>query len=96
MHAFREELKEVELTEREVERDEERQRLAEEKTQLYKVYIDCHNDWDYYWPQSAYVDELEGTILYLKMFEEDSDADRIKHLPELKEMLQQWVKQLYN
>ncbi len=37
VHAFREELKEVELTEREVERNEERQRLAEEKTQLYKV-----------------------------------------------------------
>ncbi len=41
------------------------------------------------------MDGLEDTTLYLKMFEEDSDSEQIKHLPELPEMLQQWVKQLY-
>ncbi|XP_064406106.1 dynein regulatory complex subunit 3-like isoform X2 [Halichondria panicea] len=75
VHTFRDELREIELTERELKRNEESRRLAEEKAQLYK---------------SAYVDGLEDTTLYLKMFEEDSDSEQIKHLPELPEMLQQY------
>ena len=39
--------------------------------------------------QSAYVDGLEDTALFVKLFEEDNDADKFKHLPDIPELLEQ-------
>ena len=39
------------------------------------------------WLQAAYVDGLQGAVLYDFMFSEDSDGDRIALLPGVKEML---------
>ncbi len=39
--------------------------------------------------QSAYVDGLENTELFLNMFKDDVDAHKIEHLPDLTELLRQ-------
>ena len=38
--------------------------------------------------QDAYVDGLSGSVLYEAMFVEDTEAERIKKLPGVSEMLE--------
>ena len=90
----------MEQSEREAERMEEKQRTIHEKNKFYEVstiiiVVDATVVWDaliYSYmllTQSAYVDGLEDTALFVKLFEEDNDADKFKHLPDIPELLEQ-------
>ena len=71
---FRDMLVEIEQREREDEHRAEVQRARDELEALHSA---------------AYVDGLMGNVLFKTLFVEDTDAERLNHLPDMTEMLRE-------